>query len=166
MKTTNILQVTSSTSDWTTESIVNLLLSQRIEINSSSPQHNTWSLVVKSRFIESLILGFPIPQIVLATSKEERNKLIVVDGNKRLSSILEFYGESETEDNGFALTGLEFRKDSSNFNYKSLEDNVYLSSTINDLNQQSIRAIVIRDWSDDCVINSIYSRLHPRSIEY
>ena len=35
----------------------------------------------KSRFIESIVLGLPIPQIVLAEAKDEKGAFLVIDGN-------------------------------------------------------------------------------------
>ena len=104
----NISKVTISSSDWTTETILDQLVRENIQIDPNSPRRDVWNLVVKSRFIESIILGLPISQILLA-AYAERGKHIAVDGNQRLLSILEFYGKSETENNCFALTGLEFR---------------------------------------------------------
>ncbi len=49
-----------------------------------------WDLKQASRFIESLLLGLPVPGIFL--SKEtDTNKLLVVDGQQRLMSLTHFY---------------------------------------------------------------------------
>lgn len=47
-----------------------------------------WNLEQKSRFIESLLLGFPIPPFYVAINKE--GKYLTIDGLQRLSTILEF----------------------------------------------------------------------------
>ena len=44
-----------------------------------------WDKKRASRFIESLILGLPVPQIFLY--QKERNKFLVIDGQQRLLSI-------------------------------------------------------------------------------
>ena len=111
MENINISEVILSSSDWSVETILDRFASEHIQINPNSWRRHAWDLVVKSRFIESIILGFPIPQILLAADLKERGKYAVVDGNQRLLSILEFYGETETGNNGFVLTGLEFRTD-------------------------------------------------------
>lgn len=47
-----------------------------------------WNLEQKSKFIESLLLGFPIPPFYVAINKE--GKYLTIDGLQRLSTILEF----------------------------------------------------------------------------
>jgi hypothetical protein len=77
------------------------------------------------------MLGFPVPQIVLATSKKEKGKFIVIDGKQRLLTILQFYGKSETANNYFTLKGLEFRTKLNGSTYKKLQENLYLTTQIN-----------------------------------
>jgi hypothetical protein len=76
--------------DWTTETIVNQLKRGNIILNPSFQRRDAWTRQQKSRFIESLILGLPIPQIVLAESKSNRGRFIVLDGKQRLLSILQY----------------------------------------------------------------------------
>ena len=49
-----------------------------------------WSMTDASRFIESLLLGLPVPGIFLARETES-DKLIVIDGQQRLKSLQFFY---------------------------------------------------------------------------
>ena len=49
-----------------------------------------WSLNQASRFIESLLLGLPVPGIFVAKD-EETKKLLVIDGQQRLKSLQFFY---------------------------------------------------------------------------
>lgn len=49
-----------------------------------------WSIVQKSRLIESILLGIPLPPIFVAMDKDSCE--VVIDGVQRLSSILEFTG--------------------------------------------------------------------------
>ena len=61
-----------------------------------------WDLRDASRFVESLLLGLPVPSIFL--SKEwDTGKLLVVDGQQRLRSLRCFY------DGIWEPTGREFR---------------------------------------------------------
>jgi hypothetical protein len=61
-----------------------------------------WDIKDASRFVESLLLGLPVPSIFL--SKEwDTGKLLVVDGQQRLLSLRYFY------DNIWRPTGKEFR---------------------------------------------------------
>jgi len=49
-----------------------------------------WSLNEASKFVESLILGLPVPGIFLSKEKET-NKLLIVDGQQRLLTLYQFY---------------------------------------------------------------------------
>ena len=60
-----------------------------------------WSLREASRFIESLLLGLPVPGIFLSRD-EDTKKLMVIDGQQRLRTLQYFY------DGIFHNTGREF----------------------------------------------------------
>ncbi len=61
-----------------------------------------WTYKQASGFIESLLLGLPVPGIFLARDEESR-KLLVIDGHQRLKSLQFFY------EGIFASTGKEFK---------------------------------------------------------
>src|SRR5215472_16456348 len=65
-----------SATDWTTETVVSQLKRRNIQLNPRFQRRDAWRRDRKSRFIESLIVGLPIPQIVLAESKKDRGKFI------------------------------------------------------------------------------------------
>lgn len=79
-----------------------------------------WKPKQASRFIESLLLGLPVPGIFLAKERETK-KLLVIDGQQRLRSLLYFYqGKFPNSRHSFALKGVhtEFERET----YKSLKD--------------------------------------------
>ena len=154
-----IPEIIVSGSDWTTETIFNQLVRQNIDLNPRFQRRDAWDRKRKSRFIESIILGLPIPQIVLADTKE-RGKYIVLDGKQRLLTILQFYGKSDTGNNEFALTGLEFRPDLNGHTYKSIKENIELSQLLFDLDNQTIRTILIRNWRTESLLYKIFLRLN------
>ncbi|MDB9308224.1 DUF262 domain-containing protein [Aphanizomenon sp. CS-733/32] len=71
-----IPEIVVSGSDWTTETIFNQLDRGNIELNPRFQRRDAWDITRKSRFIESLVLGFPVPQIVLAANRQEKGKFI------------------------------------------------------------------------------------------
>ena len=79
-----------------------------------------WDLKDASRFVESLLLGLPVPSIFL--SKEaDTGKLLVVDGQQRLLSLLYFYdGIWEPAKVEFSLRGVD--KNFEGRTYKGLRD--------------------------------------------
>jgi len=71
-----------------------------------------WSSEQKTRFIESILLGIPIPPIFVA--EDNSGKWELVDGLQRVSTILSFFGKLKIEDiskakklNFFALDSTE-----------------------------------------------------------
>lgn len=52
--------------DWTTETMARQLEKGNIDLNPSFQRRDAWSEQEKSRLIESLMLGFPVPPIILA----------------------------------------------------------------------------------------------------
>ncbi len=49
-----------------------------------------WSNFQQTRFIESILVEFPIPPLIVA--ENEQQKWVLVDGLQRLSTILSFFG--------------------------------------------------------------------------
>lgn len=49
-----------------------------------------WSLTQASRFVESLLLGLPVPGVFLC-NQPATQRLMIVDGNQRLQTISSFY---------------------------------------------------------------------------
>lgn len=62
-----------------------------------------WNVATASRFIESLLLGLPVPGIFLYVDPETE-KLVVIDGQQRLKTLLYFYnGHFEDSSKEFLL---------------------------------------------------------------
>lgn len=79
-----------------------------------------WPLKQASRFVESLLLGLPVPGIFLSTEQETK-KLLVIDGHQRLTTLRGFYdGIFPTSKKEFALTDVQ--KSFVGKTYRTLED--------------------------------------------
>lgn len=158
-----ISEIVVSGTDWTTATIIDQLVRDNIQLNPRFQRRDAWNITPKSRFIESIILGFPIPQIVLASNEKNRGKFIVLDGKQRLLTILQFYGRSETPNNGFALKGLEFRHDLNGCRHEDIESNLFSTSIIDALDNQTIRTTLIRNWHTENFLYKIFLRLNLES---
>lgn len=66
-------------------------------------KNNIWSIEVKSRLIESLLVRIPLPLFYLDATEDDKWK--IVDGLQRLTALHEFCNEKS-----FKLTGLEYLK--------------------------------------------------------
>lgn len=66
-----------------------------------------WKLRESSRFIESLLLGLPVPGIFLS-KEEDTQKLLVIDGQQRLRTLQYFYdGVFSDTEREFVLRGVQ-----------------------------------------------------------
>lgn len=72
---------------------------KKLIINPEFQRNLVWTQKQKSRFIESIILNFPLPPWYINENKE--GKYIVVDGLQRTTALYEFTNDE------FALKGLE-----------------------------------------------------------
>ena len=125
--------------DWTTATILDQLVRENIQLNPRFQRRDAWDIIRKSRFIESIFLGFPIPEIVLASHEKTGKKFIVLDGKQRLLTILQFYGRSETINDSFTLKNLEFRPDLNGCTHQDIKNDPSLNSVLDDLDNQTIR---------------------------
>ncbi len=109
--------ITSYGADFDVEGLVRRISRQDIYVPPFQ-RRRVWNIKQASRFVESLLLGLPVPGIFLSKDGESRH--LVIDGQQRLRSLEDFYsGIFEPTGKKFALTGLK-----SPFNgltYKDLE---------------------------------------------
>jgi len=116
----------------------------------------TWVLSKASRFIESLLLGLPVPGIFLAAEANTR-KLLVIDGQQRLRTLQYFYkGVIAERSQAFSLSGLKSSFDGSTYERLSPEDRRRLDDSI-------MHATIVRQdqpSDDDSSIYEIFSRLN------
>lgn len=71
--------------------IINMYEEESIIISPEYQRSFRWEKYQQSRFIESLLLGIPIPAIFVAENSEGKWEL--VDGLQRVSTILSFFGK-------------------------------------------------------------------------
>ncbi|GBF81898.1 DUF262 domain-containing protein [Aphanothece sacrum] len=147
--------------DWTTETILNQLNRKNINLNPRFQRRDAWTIKRKSRFIESLILGIPVPQIVLA--EKEKGKYLVLDGKQRLLTILQFYNKSESPNNNFKLKELEFLSNLNSLKLQDFENNPLYSQYLDALDNQTIRTTIIKNWQSENFLYKVFLRLNAES---
>ena len=118
--------------DFTVDSLVRRLRQDDIFIPPFQREF-VWNQKMASRFVESLLLGLPVPGIFLS-EEEETKRLIVVDGQQRLKSLHYFY-EGNFAAKKFVLSGIDSRfkgqtYDSLNAADRRTLDNSILHATI------------------------------------
>lgn len=96
-------QITSYGADYTVDSLVKRMRAAAF-IVPSFQRRFVWSQKHASRFIESLLMGLPIPSIFLY-KEPETNRHLVIDGQQRLRSLQAFY-DGLFEERKFRLQGV------------------------------------------------------------
>lgn len=106
-----------------------------------------WTISEASKFIESLLLGLPVPGIFLSKERET-NRLLIVDGQQRLLSLFKFY-KGRFNDKTFKLQNVQ--EDLEGKTYKTLRsaDRLRLDDSI-------IHATIIRQDEPDDNESSVY----------
>lgn len=103
----NLFNLSSYGVDYPIESLVNKLKKENFYIPDFQRKF-VWSKNQASRFIESLLLGLPVPGIFVF-KEEDTGKHLVIDGQQRLKSLMFFYkgvfGEGDSTV-AFRLSGL------------------------------------------------------------
>lgn len=151
--------------DWTAGTIVDQLKRHRIELDPTFQRRDAWTDDRKSRFIESLILGLPIPQLVLAEDNKSKGRFIVIDGKQRLLSLSKFTGVGLAVDQQpLVLSGLKIRSDLNRLTFKGIKNQVKYESLVSEFENQPIRTVVIRGWKTEEVLYTIFHRLNTGSV--
>lgn len=149
--------VTFSSQDFDVAGLVRRLQQQSVLIprfGQNDPNIDTagfqrgfvWTRAQMDKFIESLLLGYPVPGIFLVRQTDQR--LLVLDGQQRLVTVQHFT-EGRHHDKPFALTNVS--TDFKGLTYRSLPDD--LRRKLDDSYMQG--TIVAADGSAE-VNNAIY----------
>lgn len=152
--------------DWTAETVLAQLSRGNIDLNPSFQRRSAWSDKKQSFFIESLILGLPIPQLILAEDPKRKGAFIVIDGKQRLLAIRRF----ASNDKGDAfkplkLRGLTERKDLNKKCYRDLLDDMMFEQDRSAFENSSIRTVVIRNWQQEAYLWEVFLRINTGSVQ-
>ena len=112
-----------------------------------------WIDEQRSRFIESILLGLPIPPIFLC--EIGNGALELVDGLQRTYSVLQFLNHQAIKQNELVLRGCDILK---KLNGQKIGDFSTTDRFL--LKRSSIRAIIIRDGGNEFVKYAMFKRLN------
>jgi len=149
--------------DWTVETIINQIKKGNIQLDPSFQRRDAWTTKVKSKFIESLFMGLPIPQIILAEQRDKKGKFIVIDGKQRLLSLKQFALPNKNE-NALKLSGLAVLSKFNRMTYADIENGLFFDD-IDAFNNQTIRTVVIKNWRNVEVLYLLFLRLNTGSVK-
>ena len=146
-------EINSYGADFDVEGLVNRL--KRKDIYIPPFQRNyVWSQREASRFIESLLLGLPIPGIFLARERDSK-RLLVIDGQQRLKTLQFFYDgffnpqEDAKRKRVFEL--IEVQKQFQGKTYENLKSDDRIT-----LNDSIIHATIVKQDAPEGDQSSIY----------
>ncbi|MFB8230656.1 DUF262 domain-containing protein [Cellulosimicrobium sp. NPDC055967] len=152
--------------DWTVETLVSQMRKGRINLDPSFQRRNAWLGNRKSKLLESIMLGFPIPQIVLAETPGNPGHFFVLDGKQRLLALRQFFVDPTDErDAAFTplrLTGLEVLPELNRKDLATLEKTH--ASLVAAIENHSIRTVALTDWNSERLLLSLFLRLNTGSV--
>lgn len=151
--------------DWTVETIASQIKSGNIDLNPGFQRGNAWNDEMRSKLIESLIINFPVPEIVLAEKRGHRQSFIVIDGKQRLMTIAGFIFPDEI--NYWvepALTSLKVRSDLNSLTYHQLQSTPQLRDEYRQLVNSDVRCTVIAGYESEDILYEIFFRLNTTSV--
>jgi hypothetical protein len=166
----SVSQAVVTDTAWTAETILSQLRRGNIQLNPRFQRRDAWDLKRKSRFIESLVLGLPIPQLVLAEDKNRRGSFLVLDGKQRLLALRQFavgssFASDEKEEfRRFSLRGLDVRADLNRQTLAKIESDAERVDDLNAFLNQTIRTVVVRGWPNEEFLNLVFLRLNTGSV--
>ena len=146
--------------DWTIETIFNQISLGNIDLNPKFQRRNAWTDEKRSKLVESIVMGYPVPEIVLAENPERKRSYIVIDGKQRLLTIAGYIDNEKYiywERN--KLKNLAVCNNLNGLSYKDLDDNIR-----REFDNSSLRCTVITGFNDLQVLYDIFYRLNSGSV--
>ena len=159
IKVNQAQQVVVWPSDWTTGSIIGQIEKGVIDLNPNFQRRSVWKDTEKSRFVESLILGIPIPQLIIAASLERNGPYIVIDGKQRLTAIQHFAA------NKLKLQRLKWLKKLNGKYFSDLDKDDNLREYVSGFENSRIRTVVMESWKTDDILHETFLRINTGSVK-
>jgi hypothetical protein len=151
--------ITSYGADFPVDGLVKRLANGSIVIPSFQRAY-VWSLRDASRFVESLLLGLPVPSIFLSREAGSQ-QMLVIDGQQRLQTLRYFYdGLWPTTHKEFGLKGVQVKFEGATYKGLADEDRRRLDDSI-------IHAIIVKQdepSDDESSIYYIFERLNTSGV--
>jgi hypothetical protein len=158
--------------DWTVRTLLEQIEVGNIDLSPSFQRRDAWSPKNKSRFIESVALQLPIPQIVLAERQDQRGTFIVLDGKQRLLTLAQFAGdlpedhplwEQSKKAGPLKVSGVQILKDFNGKTYSDISADATLTKYRTQFDNHTIRSALIRNWPDEDYLYEVFIRLNTGS---
>lgn len=151
-------QIRFETIDFSAGELIRLHENGEINIRPEFQRMFRWSQGQQSRFIESMLLSLPVPQIVFF--QREDGVLELIDGLQRVSSLIRFItgkspGPDDEENASTELDGCDLLTSLNGKTFRTLDPVLQL-----ELKRKTLRAIVIRRTNDPTLRYEMFKRLN------
>jgi hypothetical protein len=150
--------ITSYGADYPVETLVQRIEKDIIFVPEFQRKY-VWTQKMASRFIESLLLGLPVPGIFLSKEKDT-GRMLVIDGQQRLKS-LQFFYEGLFFGHEFKLIDVQPQFEGKTYKTLAKEDKLRLDDSI-------VHATVVRQdepSEDESSIFHIFERLNTGGMQ-
>jgi hypothetical protein len=151
-------------SDWTVQTLISQIRARNIDLAPRYQRRSAWNDVKRSRYIESLILGVPVPQLVLAEQADKQGRFVVIDGKQRLLTIAGLDELSYSFWTARRLKGLLSLNDLDGISIDDFLIEPRFADYRRRLDNRSIRAALIVGFKTDDVLYDIFYRLNSGSV--
>jgi hypothetical protein len=115
---------------------------------------HTWELKRQSKFIESVLIGLPIPYLFVADISEKEARLEIVDGSQRIRTLADFVSDQ------LELNGLEKLTDLNGFRFSDLP-----VARQRRFKRHTLRLIELTEKADEEVRRDLFERINTGSQE-
>lgn len=151
--------------DWTIETITSQIRLGNIDLDPDFQRRNAWRDERRSALIESFILNFPVPQVVLAENPRHPKKYIVIDGKQRLLTIAGFFvPETRSYWTSPRFTGLKILKELNRTPIDEFLGNPQFEKYRTQLLNADLRTTIISGFKNENVLYDIFYRLNTGSV--
>lgn len=144
------------------QQLLSMVRDRQIQVSPAYQRKFRWSDQRCSQFIESIMLGIPVPSLFMATNAD--NTWEVVDGVQRLSTIVKFAGGKELrEEHGLngqlILSELQKLTQFNGLSFDDLPQNIQLH-----FSTRPAKIITLNDKSDTVVRYDLFERLNTGGV--
>ena len=148
--------------DITVKQLLDMIESRAIDIAPDYQRQFIWDEKRQSLFVESVLLGIPIPSLFMATNKDSTWEL--VDGVQRISTLINFCGTDDmrrriNSKQALCLCDLEKLTTFNACEYTSLPKSIQLAFLL-----RPIRVTTLNDKSDLRVRFDLFERLNTGGV--
>lgn len=133
--------------------------SKQLIVQPTFQRKFVWDIKKASKLIESLVLGYPVPNILLGRNPETEI-MEVIDGQQRILSICDYFAGTFRSEQVFKLAGDDIDKRYAGKTFKDLDD-----ATQSKLKNAVLKAVVLVYPKDDPNIKfTAFQRINTGSV--